>query len=206
MKVVEIALRNVLMRHSALYLHNLGNDGLLRLLGNGICLALLKVGEGGDAGVVPVVHHAIHRGKMAVAEVSGQDDAIVPAQLHQIVSLHRRARHQQVGMSVHAFLVQDGLQHALKVRVPAIALGDVAQGANDVWDAHLSLFAGELGTLSCPCSEYQHYVGIRQARADVKLLLQCFDVWQIHLKHFLLLGNEQIDSHRFFSLIMFYNL
>ena len=94
MQVVEIALRNVLMRHAALYLHNLGNDGLLRLLGDGFCLALLVVGEGSETGVVPVVHHAVEGGEMTVAEVSGQDDAVVPAQFHQIVSLHRRARHQ----------------------------------------------------------------------------------------------------------------
>jgi hypothetical protein len=37
------------MRHAALYLHNLGNDGLLRLLGDGFCLALLIVGEGSEA-------------------------------------------------------------------------------------------------------------------------------------------------------------
>ena len=176
MQVVEIALRNVLMRHAALYLHDLGDDGLLRLLGDGFCLALLIVGEGSETGIVPVVHHAVEGGEMTVAEVSGQDDVVVPAQFHQIVSLHRRARHQQIGMLVHALLVHQGLHHALQMRILAIALGDVAQRANDVWDTHLARFAGKLGTLSCPCSEYQHYVGICQVLADVKLLVQCFDV------------------------------
>ena len=84
MQVVEILLWDVLMRHSALNLHNLGDDGMLGLLGDGFCLSVLEVGEGRGIRLLPVFHRTFFGDEMTVAEVSDEGDVLVPSEFLQI--------------------------------------------------------------------------------------------------------------------------
>ena len=79
MQVGEILLWDVLMRHSALNLHDLGDDGMLGLLGDGFCLPALEVGEGRGICLLPVFHRTVFGDEMTVAEVSDERDVLVPS-------------------------------------------------------------------------------------------------------------------------------
>ena len=82
------------------------------------------------------------------------------------------------------------------MRVLAISLGYITERTHDVWNAHLSRLASQLGTLDGPCSYYQHNVGICHLLYDVELLVQCVKIGHVHLVQFLLLGNEQKYFHK----------
>ena len=84
MQVIEILLWDVLMRHSAQNLHNLGDDGMLGLLGDGFCLPALEIGEGRGIRLLLVFHRTFFGNEMTVAEVSDEGDMLVPSEFLQI--------------------------------------------------------------------------------------------------------------------------
>ena len=77
-QVVDVFLRNVMVRHPAFYLHDLCDDRLVGLLSYGFCLSLLVVGEGDGVSALPVFCHGRLLGELAVSEISDERDVAVP--------------------------------------------------------------------------------------------------------------------------------
>ena len=98
------------MRHAAFYLHNLCDDCLFGLGSDGFCLLLLEDCQRLLIRLLPVLHHGFSVGKMTVACIANQGDALVPTFLFQIVFLHRGSSYYEVGFGVHGFLIHRLLQ------------------------------------------------------------------------------------------------